>query len=783
MASKRKLTQAEIDSIVEVIPRVSAASQEVAEHNHREIKHRIALQLSEVLIVPSQIDKLRTLIYNRCLRAASEPGDTVGLQAAEAIGAPVTQATLNSFHHSGSTDVGGSGLQIFSELLSLSSNRKNPRVEIHFKNNRISYRDAVNLSRAFVAVSLRSLLTHPVSGVAFVKREKGEEVPSFYPMFTAFMRYRRKDPEWSIPDPGDDGVSFLRLTFAPDKLFSTRVTTAEIGKTIELLGGTLCVYSPSYLGIVDVYGVPFGRKALCTIKPSDIMKASQVADAAISTFENEFKKGAEPGVKGKDTVAKVLEGIHDKSVAADAKRKERLTKKVAKKAKQKHGFEKVGQKSVVEDAAAKRVKKAIDKLKEEPDEAPQASSGISPENAPILFLQTCVVPRIRDDSFVVSSQVAQVSVAKLLAEDEIVPSNAKLLSLFRRVDIVVTRTLEIARGASKLSDRVWRVWISTPAVFAKCVPREKLVGLFECVYPNVVVTLVYNRENGDDWVDLKFPKAKSENPFVEVQGRVAAASAEFVKSVRGNLAAASQVQRAPELIWGEYVSLRGKMNYAPVLSSIISHPAVDGRTTFSNNFQEMCQVRGIEAARASILKEFYDIIIATGSSIVPRNVQIVVDVMTSSGALMPFTARGSVRQQLGAYSESSFEQALSAFRRSAVSGAPENVSATSTSILTGSIISLGTGVCRVVAADGVYRKPAYLDLQEEDAPIPPDDTASPPQGVVLAGAPIPPEPPVVVEASFGSMKHPPPDADFMIGTLSTRDFLEALESRARGVRV
>lgn len=712
----------------------------------------------------------------------------------------------DSFHHSGSTDVGGSGLQIFSELLTLSQNRKIPRVEIHFKNHQISYRDAVNLSRAFVAVSVRSLLTHPVSGIEFVQREDGEEVPPFYDMFTAYMRHRRRDASWTVPQPESGSVlPFLRLNFSPYKLFSARVTTSEIARTIELLGGTQCVYSPTFMGIVDVYGVPYGRrKPVCTIKPTEFIKVPQVSGAdAVDAAELEFRKGAEPSlgeIGGKGAVTKVLHKVSDKGRAADAKRVEKITKpQKDKKPKQKHSFEKKGE-GKGESALEKRLKAAVaEKLKadakeadEDADEANSASmpppddtAGINPQNAPVLFLQTCVVPRIRDDSFVVSSQVAQCSVSKLLKENEIVPTNAKLLSLFRRVEIVVTRTLEIARGATRISDKEWRVWISTPAVFAKCVPREKIVGLFTNVYPDAVVTLVYNPDTGDDWVSLVFPFPKEENPFTEVQAKVMSASASFIREVRENLKTASTVSRPPELIWGEYVSLRGKMNYSPVLSNIISHPAIDGRTTFSNNFREMCSVRGIEAARASILKEFYDVIIATGSSIVPRNVQIVVDVMTSSGTLMQFTARGSVRQQLGAYSESSFEQALSAFKRSAVSGAPETVSATSTSILTGSLVTLGTGVCRVVPEDGVYRPPPYLQkAHEEDAAsavpaaaAPPVDIIEPRQRAVLGGDDTPAaaadraaEVIVAPIVTFGSRLHPPDDADFMIGVMTTRDF-------------
>ncbi|GFS71229.1 DNA-directed RNA polymerase I subunit RPA1 [Nephila pilipes] len=55
--------------------------------------------------VPSRnsipIDKFQDLCYFQCLKSLAKPGDTVGLLAAQSIGEPSTQMTLNTFHFAG----------------------------------------------------------------------------------------------------------------------------------------------------------------------------------------------------------------------------------------------------------------------------------------------------------------------------------------------------------------------------------------------------------------------------------------------------------------------------------------------------------------------------------------------------------------------------------------------------------------------------------------------------------------------------------------------------------
>ena len=68
-------------------------------------------------------------------RAIIPPGDVVGLIAAQSIGEPTTQMTLNTFHFAGVASKSNvtRGVPRVEEILSLSVNPKQPSVTIYLK--------------------------------------------------------------------------------------------------------------------------------------------------------------------------------------------------------------------------------------------------------------------------------------------------------------------------------------------------------------------------------------------------------------------------------------------------------------------------------------------------------------------------------------------------------------------------------------------------------------------------------------------------------------------------
>ena len=75
---------------------------------------------------------------NKCYKKSIvAPGEMVGMIAAQSIGEPTTQLTLNTFHFAGVASKSNvtRGVPRIEEILSLSENPKNPSCTIHFKDH------------------------------------------------------------------------------------------------------------------------------------------------------------------------------------------------------------------------------------------------------------------------------------------------------------------------------------------------------------------------------------------------------------------------------------------------------------------------------------------------------------------------------------------------------------------------------------------------------------------------------------------------------------------------
>ncbi|KAI4482207.1 hypothetical protein M0804_008758 [Polistes exclamans] len=88
-------------------------------------------------------NELRDLLWMKVMKSVCPPGEPVGLLAAQSIGEPSTQMTLNTFHHSGRSEMNVTlGIPRLREILMMASKViKTPSMEIPFK------KDLHNLSK------------------------------------------------------------------------------------------------------------------------------------------------------------------------------------------------------------------------------------------------------------------------------------------------------------------------------------------------------------------------------------------------------------------------------------------------------------------------------------------------------------------------------------------------------------------------------------------------------------------------------------------------------------
>ena len=115
---KRKLTDAEIDSMVDFILPNPMIPPETSQSINKITKDSIRNQLRNQLVYPEIIADLKSEIRRHYFDSQIQVGESVGILAAQSIGERNTQSTLNTFHKCGQAEKQVTqGVPRFQELL------------------------------------------------------------------------------------------------------------------------------------------------------------------------------------------------------------------------------------------------------------------------------------------------------------------------------------------------------------------------------------------------------------------------------------------------------------------------------------------------------------------------------------------------------------------------------------------------------------------------------------------------------------------------------------------
>jgi DNA-directed RNA polymerase beta' subunit len=132
-SSRRKLTEAEIEDILQVVNERKGIPRRAAAAYRKKTSERIRRDLLDVEIYPEMYDEFKQCIQRKYQQCQIEPGESVGILCAQSIGEMNTQMTLNSFHHSGISEAAMTeGVPKFQELLSATKNPKIVNCKIYF---------------------------------------------------------------------------------------------------------------------------------------------------------------------------------------------------------------------------------------------------------------------------------------------------------------------------------------------------------------------------------------------------------------------------------------------------------------------------------------------------------------------------------------------------------------------------------------------------------------------------------------------------------------------------
>uniref|UniRef100_A0A3B4YLU2 DNA-directed RNA polymerase subunit n=1 Tax=Seriola lalandi dorsalis TaxID=1841481 RepID=A0A3B4YLU2_SERLL len=145
-------------------------------------------------------DTLRQLLYYKWQRSLCDPGEAVGLLAAQSIGEPSTQMTLNTFHFAGRGEMNVTlGIPRLREILMVaSSNIKTPMMSVPVLNTKKALKRAKTLRKKLTRVCLAEVL-QKVDVIESLRIENHQKLRTFKVAFHFLPPDRYSDDKLLSP--------------------------------------------------------------------------------------------------------------------------------------------------------------------------------------------------------------------------------------------------------------------------------------------------------------------------------------------------------------------------------------------------------------------------------------------------------------------------------------------------------------------------------------------------------------------------------------------------------
>jgi DNA-directed RNA polymerase II subunit RPB1 len=142
----------------------------------------------------------------------------------------------------------------------------------------------------------------------------------------------------------------------------------------------------------------------------------------------------------------------------------------------------------------------------------------------------------------------------------------------------------------------------------------------------------------------------------------------------------------------EYVIYTQGINY----QKIRLIPYIDQNKTICNDIDTIYRLYGIEAARATLIKEIDSVFVTGGSNINYHHISIVCDLMTNSGIITSIDRHGINRLETDPLAKASFEKTIEVLINAAVFNETDFMRSVSSRIMVGKVFKGGTGLCEVL---------------------------------------------------------------------------------------
>jgi len=151
------------------------------------------------------------------------------------------------------------------------------------------------------------------------------------------------------------------------------------------------------------------------------------------------------------------------------------------------------------------------------------------------------------------------------------------------------------------------------------------------------------------------------------------------------------------------------------LKKLFNLKGIDLKTINTNDIHAVAETFGIEAARATLVREIRQILSYYGIYVNMRHITLAVDWMTWIGELTPLTRHGIRKVDESPLKRCTFEEVVDVFTQAACSKERDDLNGISECIITGTPPKLGTNVVGTVVDNGIieqFKQPFPVERSE-----------------------------------------------------------------------
>ncbi|HVL48301.1 MAG TPA: DNA-directed RNA polymerase subunit A'' [Candidatus Thermoplasmatota archaeon] len=162
------------------------------------------------------------------------------------------------------------------------------------------------------------------------------------------------------------------------------------------------------------------------------------------------------------------------------------------------------------------------------------------------------------------------------------------------------------------------------------------------------------------------------------------------------------------------------------LAKVMKIDGVDTTRTTTNNFREIWEVLGIEAARFAIMEEAHKTLSEQGLTVDKRHLMLVADVMTVDGTIRAIGRHGISGEKSSVLARAAFEITVNHLLEAGMIGEIDPLEGVAENIIVGQPVSLGTGAVTLQMKPNAFKgakvkkwTPPPDFYATEAAPVPP----------------------------------------------------------------